>query len=64
MRESLAVDLDIIFNGQFPAIEFAPERALVACSLPAGDQCVASSSSHIRTQFHKLGRFDNAGRRH
>jgi len=47
-----------------PAIEFAPGREAVARSSPAGDQCVASSSSHIHTQFRKRDRFDSAGRCH
>jgi hypothetical protein len=38
-----------------------PAKA-VARSQPEGDQCVASSSGHIHTSFHRRGRFDNAGR--
>jgi hypothetical protein len=36
-------------------------REIVARSSPAGDQCVASSSSRIRRPFRKSDRFDNAG---
>jgi hypothetical protein len=48
-------------NLRFPAIESGPRREGIAQSSPAGDPCVACSSSHIRRRFHKSDRSDSAG---
>ena len=45
------------------AMDSAPRREGVARSSPATDQSVASFSSHIRKQFHKVGISDSGDHR-
>jgi len=59
--ENYAAQTGRFVSWQFLAIGWAPRREGIARSSPAGDPCVAFSSSHIRRRFHTRGRSDSAG---